>query len=74
MNHSFFQGLTTRNVICKAWFPYDRYDRCDRCEKKKTSMIAAIMAIIWKTLSSDRSEPSDHMETRLKGAAKGGCM
>ena len=43
-------------------------------EKKKTSMIAAIMAIIWKTLSSDRSEPSDHMETRLKGAAKGGCM
>ena len=22
-----FQGLTTRNVICKAWFPHDRYDR-----------------------------------------------
>ena len=32
-------------------------------EKKKSSVISAIIAIIWKTLSSDRS---DHMETRLK--------
>ena len=43
-------------------------------EKKKCLVIAAIIAIIKKTLSSDRSDHSDHMETRLKGAAKGGYM
>ena len=35
-----------------AWFPYDRYDRW-----KKSSAIAAI---IWKPLSSDRSDCSDN--------------
>ena len=41
-------------------------------EKKKSSAIAAIIAFIWKPLSSDRSDHSDHsdrndhMETRLK--------
>ena len=35
-----------------AWFPYDRYDRW-----KKSSAIAAI---IWKPLSSDRSDRSDN--------------
>ena len=46
-------------------------------EKKKSSVIAAIIAIVWKTLSSDRSDHCDrsnHMETRLKGAAKYGYM
>ena len=32
-------------------------------EKKTRSVIAAIIAIIWKTLSSDRS---DHMETKMR--------
>ena len=44
-------------------------------EKKKSLVIAAIIAIIWKTLSSDRSDlsdRSDHIEIRLKGAAKCG--
>ena len=41
-------------------------------EKTESSVIAAIIAIIWKTLSSDRS---NHMETSwLKGAAKCGNM
>ena len=40
-------------------------------EKTESSVIAAIIAIIWKTLSSDRS---NHMQTRLKGAAKCGNM
>ena len=34
--------------------------------EKKNSAIAAIIAIIWKPLSSDRSDRSDHMETGLK--------
>ena len=42
----------------RPWFPYDRYDRCDHCDRweKKSLTIAAIIAIIWKPLSSDRSD------------------
>lgn len=45
-----------RQTITKAWFPYDRYDRWE----KKGSAIAAIIAILWKPPSSDRSDCSDN--------------
>ena len=56
---SFFQFYSLTQLLpLKAWFPYHRYNRCDRWQKKG-SAIATIIAIIWKPLSSDRSD-NDH--------------
>ena len=54
----FFQFCSLMQLLLlKAWFSYDCYNRCDRWEKKSS----AIAAIIWKPLSSDRSD-NDHWD------------
>ena len=55
MSTGFFQFCSlTQLLLLKACFPYDRWE-------KKSSTIAAIIAIIWKPLSSDRSD-NDHWD------------
>ena len=47
--------LLTQLILLEAWFPYVATIAVI-AEKKKSSPIAAIKAIIWKPLSSDRSK------------------
>ena len=50
--HSIKQYSLKQLFLLKAWFPYDRCDRCNHWEKKSS----VIAAIIWKPLSSNRSD------------------